>query len=489
MKQLILQLDNSKKALYLRIAGAIRQQIKTGRVLPGENMPSARSLAEQLQTNRHTIMAAYQELIAEGWIESKQRQGYRVVAELPPAFEVSQGPQTYRQGKANSGGFPWQLNQPDIHVAPTAAADFRINFSGGTPDISLFPFKEFKSYLSQASDRPPLNKLNYGDNAGLPLLIEQLKIYLRRVRSITDRDIVVVNGSQEALYILSRLLLKPGAKVAVEALGYRPAWQCFSNAGGQLVGIAQDDQGMDPVDLQHQINNHEISLIYLTPLHQYPTTVTLPIARRRQIYQIAAAHRIPIIEDDYDHEFHYRCQPLAPMAAEDPAGLVIYLSTFSKIMYPGIRVGFIATDPTLAAAIVRYRTLINHKSNVLIQDAIGRWMADGAFSRYLRKLTRTYEQRRDLMVAELQQWQHRGLAVDFHLPDGGMALWVNIHGRAKATAQQAAARGIFIQEESQFHLQSANSQDNYIRLGYAGLADHLLIEGVETIAELLESKP
>ena len=486
MQQLNLtpQLTDSQKPLYLRLADALRQQIKTAMVAPGDAMPSARILAEQLQTNRHTVMAAYRELIAEGWVESRQRQGYRVVAELPTAAYHTDAP----AGDTRRKPFAWRLNQPDLQLPPRPAAEFAVNFSGGSPDISLFPFKEFKSYLGQACDRPRLDKLNYGDNAGLPLFIEQLEIYLRRVRAISQRQIVVVNGSQEALYILSRLLLAPGDKVAVEQLGYRPAWQSFTATGAQLLAVRQDHQGMDPDHLAELAATQQIALIYLTPLHQYPTTVTLPVARRLQIYQIAARHGIPIIEDDYDHEFHYRCQPLAPMAAEDPEGLVIYLSTFSKIMFPGIRVGFIAADPPLAEAILRYRSLMNHKSNVLIQDAIGRWMADGAFARYLRKVTRTYEQRRDQMVAGLRQLQQRGLALDFHQPDGGMALWVDIQHCAGQLARDAASQGIYLQDETQFHLVSGNNEDRFIRLGYAGLAEAPMRQGLDVLASLLATR-
>lgn len=218
MKQLNLTLADNRKPLYLRLADALRQQIKTAIVAPGDAMPSARILAEQLQTNRHTVMAAYRELIAEGWVASRQRQGYRVVSELPTAaYQSSQ-----IAAKTPPQPFPWRLAVPELQLHARPAADYEINFSGGCPDIGLFPFKEFKSYLAQACDRPRLDTLNYGDNAGLPLFIEQLDIYLRRARAISGRQIVVVNGSQEALYILSRLLLQPGDKVAVEQLGYRP---------------------------------------------------------------------------------------------------------------------------------------------------------------------------------------------------------------------------------------------------------------------------
>ena len=161
---------------------------------------------------------------------------------------------------------------------------------------------------------------------------------------------------------------------------------------------------MIPESLEQIINQYSVKLIYLPPLHQYPTTVTLPVSRRMAIYKIAARHNIAIIEDDYDHEFHYRWQPLAPMAANDPRGQIIYLSTFSKIMFPGIRIGFIAVDKSLAQATVNYRTLINHKVSTPLQDAVARWMVSGDFERYLRKITKCYQNRSDLMCTELNKY-------------------------------------------------------------------------------------
>ena len=182
--------------------------------------------------------------------------------------------------------------------------------------------------MSDVLTRPDMSQLSYGQSAGTPELIDQVKIYLRKSRAITNREIVITNGSQEALFIVAQLLLQAGDKVAAEELGYPPAMSAFVSAGAELVGIKQDKQGMCPNDLEAQICTGNIRLIYLTPLHQYPTTVTLTVSRRMAIYQLAAKHSIPIIEDDYDHEFHYRCQPLAPMASQDPAQLVIYLSIY-----------------------------------------------------------------------------------------------------------------------------------------------------------------
>ena len=326
MKKLNLNLDNSTKKIYLKIANAIRCSIEEGLVLNQEKLPSARMLAEQLVVNRHTVMAAYNELVAQGWVETKPRQGYRVAENLPIYDSINLA-QSKQQPVAKH---TWRLAKANPTETSLAASRYRFNFAGGNPDIDLFPFNEFKGFMSDALNRPDTKELNYGDNNGFSPFIKEVSTYLRRVRSINNKEIIVVNGTQEALYILSQVLIKSGDKVAVESLGYQPAWGAFENAGAQLIGVKQTEQGIDVNHLEVLIKQHKIRLLYLTPLHQYPTTTTLAVSKRKQIYQLAQQHNIAIIEDDYDHEFHYNSQPLAPMAANDPAALVITCRAFLK---------------------------------------------------------------------------------------------------------------------------------------------------------------
>ena len=370
---------------------------------------------------------------------------------------------------------------------PINKADtFKYNFSGGQPDIDSFPFNEFKSYMSDTFTRPNSQQLGYGESAGTKDLISEVKDHLRKVRGVTDREIVITNGSQEAIFIAAQLSLQQGDKVAVEALGYPPAMSVFKNTGAELVTIKQDAEGLLPDDLEFNILQGNIRLIYLTPLHQYPTTVTLTVARRMKIYQLAATHNIPIIEDDYDHEFHYRCRPLAPMISQDPKQLIIYISTFSKIMFPGTRVGFMAINKNFATSVESYRMLISHKSNVLMQSALARWMKSGGFKRHLNRTTRLNLKRRDHAVLVLKQLD----LFDFEIPDGGMALWLQIKNTkvgAKELAEKARSLGIYIQHEEEFHINPINNTDRYIRLGFAGMDELKFTKGIMLLAEIIKA--
>jgi len=484
MKTLNLSLEHSKLPLYLKISNALRAAIINSHVAPSEQLPSARMLAEQLSVNRHTVMAAYHELGAQGWVKTQQRQGYSVVATLPIHQSLAKSAEQHLSCTQHQ----WRLSKSNQSTFAQPAHHYPFNFAGGNPDIELFPFNEFRGYINEALSRPSIQELHYGGNSGFAPLIEQVTTYLRRVRSITDKEIIIVNGTQEALYVVAQTLLTTGDKVAVESLGYRPAWSALKSAGAQLIGVNQTDQGIDVSHLETLFKQHKIRLLYLTPLHQYPTTTTLPVAQRMQVYRLAQQYNVPIIEDDYDHEFHYDSQPLAPMAANDPSRLVIYLSSFSKIMFPGSRLGIIAVDKTLATHLVNYRTIVNHKVSVVLQDAVARWMKDGAFERHLRKTTRTYHKRRQCMVVQLNILQTQGIDLTFDIPAGGMALWVNVGHNAEKIAQLAKDNGIYLMAESSFHLDRANNQDKFIRLGFAGQTEEKIIQGLQKLKPFLNPR-
>ncbi|QBG37177.1 PLP-dependent aminotransferase family protein [Litorilituus sediminis] len=493
MKSFSLKLDSDTNiAKYLKIAQAIRQAIKQGQLKPKESLPSARHLAVQIGVNRHTIMAAYNELIAQGWLEAKPRSGYKVVEHLP--IEASQALASKNRlsdnGHSTSAAqFQWHFAKQPVVVKASEknASDYRFNFSGGQPDIREFPFKEFKSYFSHACQQPKFEQLSYGDNQGDAALLEQIAIYLRRVRAINDKELMICNGSQEALYMVSQLLLQAGDKVAVEPLGYPPAWAAFKSAGAELVSVEQDEQGVVPKALAKVLVKGGVKLIYLTPLHQYPTTVTLSVGRRMEIYQLAAKYGVAIIEDDYDHEFHYDSQPIAPFASDDPLGLVIYISTFSKLMFGGARIGYVCADQVLIKQLAAYKTLLNHKSNVLVQQAVAHWMRFGGFESHLRKMTRLYHKRRDHLVALLAQYQDIGLPIKFTCPAGGMAIWLDTGRSVIGLKEVLLTQDVYLQTEVEFNVNKHLAKDayRYIRLGFAAMTEEEMAQGLDKVMQAL----
>nr|WP_232771572.1 PLP-dependent aminotransferase family protein [Colwellia sp. 12G3] len=468
------------------MANALRQAIKEGQVAPTEALPSARKLAQQLAVNRHTIMAALAELVAQGWVEAKERSGYRVVENLPiqSSFTASK----VKQAKQD---FDWQFRlKQNVPVTPKVkASQYPYNFSGGQPDIRKFPFDEFKSHFSQTCQRPKIDDLSYGDSRGEVELIKEISTYLRRVRSITDKELMICNGSQEALYMISQLLLQPGDKVAVEQLGYPPAWAAFERTGAELISINQDERGIVPEHLAQVLALGKVKLLYLTPLHQYPTTVSLDITRRMQIYQLAVQYGVAIVEDDYDHEFHYDSQPIAPMAADDPAGLVIYISTFSKLMFGSARIGYVVANNVLIEQLAAYKMLMNHKSNVLVQQTVAKWMQQGGFEGHLRRMTRLYQKRRDFMVQQLKSYQEKGLPIHFEVPAGGMAIWLDTGKSIVNLKEKLLSKGVYLQTELEFNIRKELPREEYrfIRLGFAAMNETEVAQGLNIVMNLLYS--
>jgi GntR family transcriptional regulator/MocR family aminotransferase len=483
------------RAKYLRISDAVCDAIKQGQLAPNEPLPSARKLAEQLNVNRHTVMAALAELVAQGWVVAKERSSYRVVDSLP----IQSSRIINHNLSSDENTFSWQFRRKvSLPSLPKKkASDYLYNFSGGSPDIDRFPFDEFKSCFNQFCQHPKKSSLSYGDSVGEKELLDQISTYLRRVRAITNKELLICNGSQEALYMIAQLLLQGGDKVAVEQYGYPPAWAVFENAGAELVAIKQDNKGLIPEHLAEQLALGDIKIIYLTPLHQYPTTVTLTVSRRMQIYQLAIQYGVAIIEDDYDHEFHYNTQPIAPMAADDPSGLVIYISTFSKLMFGGAGIGYISADPELINQLTRYKALINHKTNVLIQQTVARWMQGGGFESHLRRMTRLYQKRRDYMVSLLESYQQQGLPITFECPAGGMALWVNMGKSVVGLKAALMEKDVYVATEIEFNLaarvndtvskkgKNSAKEYRYIRLGFAAMTEEEVSKGLTIIIETL----
>lgn len=464
---------------YLALAHSIRAAVLDGRLVSGEKLPSTRLLAEQLAMNRHTVMTACDELVAEGYLVSLPRVGYQVAPNLPITS-------SYALDACNSdeSALPLVTTQHYAAVTSLDVSSAEYNFAGGLPDLSLFPRTQFKRWLVKAFDGLSHSELHYGEHFGSHALRQQISSYLAHARDLKHTPVMITNGSQEALFIVAKTLLQQGDKVAMESYSYPPARAAFIAAGGEIVTIAQDDEGIIPESLALALAAGKVKLIYLTPLHQYPTTVTLSIRRRLAIRALAKQYGAVIVEDDYDHEFHYRCQPLRPMAADDNGNGVVYISTFSKLMYAGARIGYIAASQALLNEFVKIKKLLNHKNETLSQKAVAMWMESGDFVRHLRKTSKCYQQRRDHLVALLQAYQANGWHIEFSIPDGGMAIWLDCKRDITGLKEQAWQQGIYLQVESEFAPEL--KQCRHIRLGYAYMNEATMSKAIKKLFLILE---
>ena len=281
-----------------------------------------------------------------------------------------------------------------------------------------------------------------------------------------------------ALYLATRLLVRPGETVAVEELGYRPAWRAFEEAGGRLAPIALDGHGL----VVESLPNPAPRCIYVTPHHQYPTTVLLSPARRLALMARAYRDRIAILEDDYDHEFHYEGRPVAPLAASDVHGSVIYLGTLSKILAPGLRLGFVAAPARVIEGLARLRTIADRQGDQILEVAVAELIEEGELLRHARKMRRIYETRRDALVTALA----RDLpAVSFVLPPGGITLWARVPDDLKLDEWRARAleRGVAFTPAKDFALDGKSRP--YIRLAYARYTETELRDAIRRMRDAL----
>lgn len=447
--------DRPVKAQFRKLAGEVRQSLRSGQLKAGDLLPSTRQLAAQWGVHRHTVMAAYEELVAEGWLESHPGQGYRVAtdwvdAQPPAAFEEQ---------------FGWDFAEELPATQELGRPSARYRFPSGQPDLRIFPHEEYYGQVRQALRRCAADDLlGYSNPAGRPYFCEQLGHYLRRARGLkfSPEELVVTHGCQEAIYLVARCWLGPGAVVAVEEQGFAKTWEAFRCCGAELAPVAIDDQGIIPESLERVFQTHRVRLLYLTPLHQYPTTVTLTPTRRQAVLQLAQQYQVPILEDDYDFEFHYQGTTQPPLKVQDSHGLVAYCSTFSKVLHPSARLGFVIAPAPLAQRVARLKTVVSRQNDNLAQEALAGWMAEGGFERHLRRMRRHYEIRRRAMGQALAAWNPRP---PIHMPQGGMCFWLDTGVDSARLSELASQDGVEVRPGESYRLDGQPSR--FLRLGFA----------------------
>ncbi|MBM3461268.1 MAG: PLP-dependent aminotransferase family protein [Armatimonadetes bacterium] len=478
MRTLNLDIPADDTPLYLRLSRAIRGAVRAGQARPGELLPSTRVLAQACGAHRHTVMSALDELVAEGWLEAERGRGYRILATLP-------GDPPEAAAAAENPRVEWRVAR-DAILPQRTSEGLPFAFPSGQPDLRLFPVRDYYGCLRDTLRRVPApSLLGYAAAGGISELTGELATYLRRLRGLsTERDIVVTHGSQEAIFLLGMLLLERGDVVAVEAMGYPPAWGALRASGARLAPVEVDAAGIVPEALDRLARRRPIRMVYVTPLHQYPTTVTLPVPRRAALYEVCARHGIAILEDDYDHEFHYRSSPLAPLAASNPDGRVLYVSTFSKVLYPAARIGFAVVPRVVAEGLRRLKHIASRQNDTLVQHTVARWMATGGFERHLRRMRREYSLRCDAMLAALKR-ESGGLRLEVRRPDGGMSLWVSLGVDDVALADAAAAAGVGIVAGR--HAMLRPRANTWLRLGFASTTPDEIDEGVRRLCAAARS--
>ncbi|CAN5172075.1 PLP-dependent aminotransferase family protein [soil metagenome] len=452
--------------LYLQVVRALIGEIQRGRLPPGGFLPSSRELAAALGVNRKTIVLAYEELTAQGWLASETTRGTAVSPSLPdqsPDFAAQPLNPAHGPTKAE-----YRFRQPPSTSLSIPTGPWR-KLDEGAPDGRLFPSdllaRAYKTAIEQAAGA---NQLQYRDPRGSPKLRESIATMLRTQRGVmaSMENICITRGSQMGIFLASRVLTSPGDAVLVEALTYEPAVAAFRACGAQVVPVSLTAGGIDVDEVEQNCRRHRVRAIFLTPHHQFPTTVSLSPEKRLRLLELARQFAFAVIEDDYDHEFHFGAQPLLPMASYAPDH-VIYVGSLSKLLVPNLRLGYVVAPAEVIDAIAYEVSLIDGMGNSLTEDAAALLTDSGEVRRHARKMTKIYGARRDDFVQTVAQ--ELGELVDFRTPDGGLALWLKFRDPEVLDRIERNAPGLGLRFASSRSFMTRPDADRGLRIGFASL--------------------
>ncbi len=465
-------------AVYLQIAQQVIDEIKRGRLVPSTAMPGTRELADSLKVNRKTIVLAYDELIAQGWLTTEHRRGTFVSAKLPNF-----------QPKKHAAMHMAEIHTPKFtsyarHLAPEGQEklEYIVDFNDGIPDTRLIPFEILsRAFRHALVDSSRANRLGYDDPRGVLPLRQAVADMLNMERGLNVGvdNTCIVRGSQMGIFLAARILTRPGDCVVVERLSYPPAREAFRSCGAQILNVGLDEHGLDVDELDSLCRKHRVRAIYVTPHHQFPTTVMMTAERRLKLLMLAEQHDFVIVEDDYDHEFHFHHHPVFPLASADHAGRVVYVGSLSKVLAPGLRVGYLVASKEFIHQCSSEIMLIDRQGNSVTELAVAELMESGEIKRHIRRTLKIYGERRDILVNLVRQ--ELGEFVSFEPPVGGLALWLRLSQglNINTFVQQALHEQVRLLPGSLF---SESSTDiNGIRLGFGSLNAKELETGIRRL--------
>ncbi len=469
--------------LYQQIGTYLRQAILSGNLTADTRLPACRQLAHDLGINRTTVENAYAELEADGLVFSRMGSGTYVLPANPLPAIV----------KNNLDALPplWQQSLRDRDIASksdrvdemlAAAGHPRpISFASGISDARQFPVEDFRKVLQTVMRRDKIAALEYGERTGYaPLRQGIAQILASQGLQTHPENILITAGSQQAIFLVAQVLLKPGDIILVEDPTYSAALDLFRALGFQIVGIPMDGQGMQVEKLEKLLQQHHPKLIYTVPNFHNPTGTCLSSARRRQLIVLADRYNVPILEDDFVGDLRYEGHSQPSLKALDPGGQVIYVSTFSKMLMPGLRVGFIVADGPVFESLLNFKRLSDLATSTLIQRALDTYVTIGRYQAYLRRSGQTFRKRRDAMLDAINR--HLPPSVSFDPPKGGLFVWLKLPQNlsAEKLLPVACKEGVAFAPGNLFFTDGA-SGDEWLRLNFASQTEEDIEEGIKRL--------
>ena len=473
---------------FRQLYEALRREILNGRLPPGARLPATRGFASELGISRNTVLAAYAQLLAEGYLEGKLGSGTYVPRALPEEMiqarrtTESARPRPSKRRALSQRGKLLTTTSRTAHRFPGVPRPFR----PGIPALEAFPFDIWMRLVARHHRRPPRELLTYDDPAGYAPLRRAIAEHLGLVRAVhcDPEQVLVITGSQQGLDLVARILLDPGDSAWVEEPGYPSARAVLQGAGVRWVPVPVDGDGLDVE--AGSARCRDARLVYITPSHQYPLGVTMSLARRLALLDWAARADAWVVEDDYDSEFRYAGRPLAALQGLDGDGRVIYLGTFSKALFPSLRLGYLVVPPDLVDAFVAARDVIDRQTSTLTQAVVADFLLEGHFLRHIRRMRTLYQDRQETLLRAARR--ELGGLVQVSPSATGLHLvgWLE-SGRDDRQASLAAARvGVEAPPLSRYCVEPPKRGG--LVLGYAGSDPRQTRDAVRKLGQALRPR-
>ncbi|MCU0326388.1 MAG: PLP-dependent aminotransferase family protein [Spirosomaceae bacterium] len=470
-----------KTPVYQQLTNQFIHLIQTGVLQGGQQIMSSRKLSEQLDVHRKTITQVYDELIVQGWLETKAGSGTFVAKNLPEIHpqKLDEKPTITERKQA---GFSFSTN-PILKREVIKSTD-KLHLDDGFPDPRIAPLVDLaRAYRSNLLNGNSYQKLGYGDTKGVLWLRQELAKYLNETRglNITAENIIIVRGTIMGLYLTNLAFLKAGDTVVMGECSWLSAKVSFMNAGANILTVPTDENGIIVDALEEICKKQAVRMIYVTSHHDYPTTVVLKADRRIKLLKLAKKYRFIVFEDDYDYDFHYLSKPLLPLASADETGVVLYSGSFTKSISPAFRVGYLVAPEEVIEHLAYHRRIIDRQGDNMLENAIAMLLHEGIIQKHLRKALKEYKQRRDFFCELLNQ--HLKNVVNFQIPEGGMSVWTRFDNSIDLvrTAENAFRKGLYF--SNGIHHDLPHKKFNSTRLGFASST----LTELEMCVEILKS--
>lgn len=485
---IVLSDKNTATPLYRQIYASIRTSILQGELAAKTRLPSTRVLADQLGVSRITVVNAYEQLFAEGYLEGKIGAGTFVASKLPDDLLQTSEPKPKNLEKRQSSPlnlspFGEKLLARDLESTRVQFETKFQPFQNGLTAIDEFPFEIWSRIAAKFYKNPPRSILGYGDPRGLYKLREAVAAHLKSARGVncTAEQVIITSGAQQALDLTARIFLSEKDTFLIEDPCYREAWNSFSATGAKDVSVAVDEEGFNLANAPR--TGETAKLLYVTPSHQYPLGHTMTLARRLELIEWARKQNAWIIEDDYNSEFRYAGRPLASLQGLDNAGRVIYVGTFSKTIFPALRIGCLVVPPELVDVFTVARAFNDAHSSIINQAILAEFISEGHFARHVRRMRRLYEERQEILVREVKN----KLAdfIEIEKTEAGMHLigWLKKDLDEEKITAEASRQNIKLSAVSSYYL-SEPPRKGFI-FGYTAFDEFQIKEAIAKLAEIL----